>query len=256
MFASPVDAYDRYIGRYSKQLARELIRAAGIREQQRALDVGCGPGALTAQLARVLGPKNVSALDASETYVQACRERTPGADVRLGIAEELPFADGEFDVVVALLVLNLLDDAAAGVREMARVARRGGAVVAAVWAHDGMPLLQSFWEAALAVAPQAVAAISETGRVGYREEQLTALWQRAGLDDVSIASLEATTKYEDFDDLWSPIEAGVGKSGALYRSLDSERRWALRTEMQHRLGSPSGSFRLRARALYARGTRA
>ncbi len=253
-FASPAEAYDRYIGRYSGQLARELIRVSGIREQQRALDVGCGPGALTAELARVVGPHNVSALDASEPYVEACRQRTPGADVRLGIAEALPFGVGEFDFVFALLVLNLLDDAEAGVREMTRVARPGGVVVASVWADDGMPLLQSFWEAALAVAPEAVVAISETGRVGYREEQLWALWRQVGLGDVSVGGLEASTAYANFDDLWSPIEAGVGKSGELYRSLDSERRRALRSEMQARLGSPTGSFRLTARAWYVRGT--
>ena len=253
-FSSPAEAYDRYIGRYSHQLARDFVLVVGIGEGRRALDVGCGPGALTSALVDALGPRNVSAVDPSAAYVEACRGRAPGADVRLGAAEALPFADGEFDAVLAELVVNLLDDPEAGVREMARVTRPGGVVAASVWAADGMPLLRCFWDAAMAVSPDAVAAIGETGRVGYREGQLGELWERVGLVDVSVGTLTATADYQGFDDLWSPIEAGVGRSGALVQSLDAGQRRALRAQLHHRLGSPQGPFRLTARAWYARGT--
>jgi ubiquinone/menaquinone biosynthesis C-methylase UbiE len=248
------DAYDRYIGRYSRQLARQFIAVVGIGGDQRVLDVGCGPGSLTTALVEVLGAERVCAVDPSDAYVEACRASAPGADVRVGRAEGLPFADGEFDVVLAQLVLNLLEHPEAAVREMARVAKPAGIVAAAVWAQDGMPLLRLFWDAAAAVAPDAVAAVGESGRVGLRYEQLAALWQRGGLTSVSLAELEAAVTYEDFDDLWAPIEAGVGKSGELCLSLEATRRRVLRSEMHHRLGAPAGSFRLTARSWCVQGT--
>jgi SAM-dependent methyltransferase len=193
-------------------------------------------------------------VDPSAAYVEACRARAPGADVRVGRAEALPFADGSFDVVLAQLVVNLLEHPEAAVREMARVAQPAGIVAAAVWAHDEMPLLRAFWDAAAAVAPDAVAAVGESGRVGYRHEQLAALWERSGLTNVSMAELEAAVAYENFDDLWAPIEAGVGKSGELCLSLEATRRSALHTEMHRRLGAPAGSFRLTARCWCVQGT--
>lgn len=254
MFATPADGYDRYIGRYSHQLASDLIQMAGVRRGQRVLDVGCGPGALTTALVEVLAPDSVSAVDASEAYVEACRSRSPGADVRLGVAESLPFPDGEFDAVLAQLVINLLADDEVGVREMARVARPGGVVAAAVWARHGMPLLEAFWDAAAAVAREGVARFGETGTVGYRRQQLGELWGRCGLANVSVGELTSTAVYEDFADLWAPIEAGVGRPGELCRSLEPEARERLHSEMHRRLGAPPGEFRLTASAWWARGT--
>ena len=253
MLFTPAEDYDRYIGRYSRQMAPDLVRVVGVGRSHRALDVGCGPGALTSALAEVLGPRRVSAVDPSEEYVRACRARVPGADVRLATAEALPFAEGEFDAVLALLVVNLLADPEAGVREMARVTRPDGVVAAAVWAPDGMPLLLGFWDAALAVAPEAVARLGETGRVGYRDKELGELWRRCGLGDVSVGALTATASYADFDDLWGPIEAGAGKPGQLCQSLGAEHRMALRTEVHRLLGSPQASFRLTGRAWCVRG---
>ena len=254
MFATAADGYDRYMGRYSHQLARGFIEMVGVRRGQRVLDVGCGPGALTTALVEVLGPESVSAVDASEAYLQACRSRCPGADVRVGVAESLPFADGEFDAVLAQLVVNLLEDDEAGVREMARVARSGGVVAAAVWARQGMPLLEAFWDAAALVAPEAMAGVGETGTVGYRRQQLGELWERCGLANVSVGEVTSTAVYEDFADLWAPIEAGNGKPGELCKSLDPGLRDRLRSEMHRRLGAPTGPFRLQARAWCARGT--
>ncbi|MDQ3978197.1 MAG: methyltransferase domain-containing protein, partial [Actinomycetota bacterium] len=147
MFPTLADAYDRYIGRYSNQLARQLMSMVGIAGGQRVLDVGCGPGSLTTALVERLGPGSVSTVDPSEPYAKACRTRAPGAGVVVARAQALPFPDGEFDVVLAQLVVNLLDDPEAGVREMARVTLSGGVVAAAVWARDGMPLLRAFWDA-------------------------------------------------------------------------------------------------------------
>ena len=254
MVPTVAEAYGRYIGRYSEQLAPVFVATIGVAEGQKVLEVGCGPGALTSALVAAAGPGRVWAVDPSEQYVEACRARAQGADVRVGRAETLPFPDGAFDVAVAQLVVNLLEDPEAGVREMRRVTRSGGAVAAAVWAPDGMPLLRSFWDSALAVAPGAVAAVGEDGRVGFGKERLGELWERCGLTDLALSAVAATVTYRDFDELWAPLEAGVGRSGALCAALDPVRRQSLRAELYGRLGSPPSAFPLTARAWCVRGT--
>lgn len=248
------EAYDRHVGRYGKQLAAGLIKAAGVRSGQRALDVGCGPGQLSTALADLLGGMNVAAVDPSEAFVEACRERVPGADVRVGTAEQLPFADGEFDAVLAQLVVQLMEDSDAGVREMARAARAGGVVAACVWDSNTMPLLRSFWDAALAVAPERAGALNEGQRVGYdRPERLSTLWERSGLADISTDAIWVEADYESFDELFRPFEAGAGHSGACFGSLDEVSQRSLRDEAYRRLGEPEGPFTLKARAWWVRG---
>jgi ubiquinone/menaquinone biosynthesis C-methylase UbiE len=248
------EAYDHHVGRYGAQLAAGLIEVAGVRRGQRALDVGCGPGPLTSALAEALGAENVAAVDPSEPFVEACRARVPGADVRVGVGERLPFADGTFDVVLAQLVVQLMDDRDTGVREMARVAIPGCTIVACVWDSHRMPLLRAFWDAALEAAPERVAAIDDSRRVGYEApEELGALFAHCGLADVSIGELVVHAEYESFDDLWRPFTAGVGHSGACFASLDGDGQAALAADAYRRLGSPDGSFQLTARAWWARG---
>jgi ubiquinone/menaquinone biosynthesis C-methylase UbiE len=249
------EAYDQHVGRYGAQLAAGLIEVAGVRRGQRALDVGCGPGPLTSALAEALGAENVAAVDPSEPFVEACRTRVPGADVRVGVGERLPFADGSFDAVLAQLVVQLMDDRDAGVREMARVARAGGTVAACVWDSRRMPLLRSFWDAALEAAPERAAAIDDGRRVGYETpEELGALFQESGLVDVSTGELSVAAPYASFDDLFQPFAAGVGHSGACFASLDRAGQATLAAGAHRRLGSPEGAFTLTARAWWARGT--
>src|SRR6266508_649499 len=106
----PADSNHCHVGRYGIKLASALVEVADVRRGQRALDVGCGPGPLTRVLADRLGADNVAAVDPSEPFVAACRSRVPGAAVRAAVAEELPFAANEFDVVLAQLVVQLMDD--------------------------------------------------------------------------------------------------------------------------------------------------
>lgn len=248
------EAYDHHVGRYGPQLAAGLTSVAGVRRGQRALDVGCGPGPLTSALARLLGAENVAAVDPSEPFVEACRARVPGADVRVGVGERLPFAAGSFDVVLAQLVVQLMEDREAGVREMARVTRPGGTVAGCVWDSRRMPLLRSFWDAALEAAPERAAAIDDGRRVGYEQpEELGGLFEECGLADVSTGELVVHAEYESFDDLFQPFAAGVGHSGACFASLDGAGQAALAADAHRRLGSPAGSFTLTARAWWARG---
>jgi len=254
MFVVPADAYDRYVGRYSPALAHELVRYAGVNAGDRALDVGCGPGALTVALVGMLGAEHVAAADPSEPFVAACRQRNPGVRVELAPAEALPFADGEFDHVLSQLVVNFLTDAAAGVAEMRRVARPGGVITACTWDYaEGMTLIRTFFDAAIALDPGAIEH-DEGRRMRYcQPDELRDLWSAAGLSDVDVQPLTVRATYESFDDLWSPLEFGVGPAGAYLLSLDLARRAALRDELRLRLGVSDAPFELAARAWAATG---
>src|SRR6266540_215377 len=133
------------MGRYSALLAPQLADLAGVDSRQRVLDVGCGPGALTSELVDRVGASKVVAVDPSEQFVAAARERHPGVDVRRAAAEELPFADGEFDATLAQLVVHFLADPVRGLAEMARVTHAGGITPASRrrWVRSGKPSTRS-----------------------------------------------------------------------------------------------------------------
>src|SRR4051794_8808543 len=257
-FQAPAEAYDRHIGRYSPQLAAGLIRAAGVAQGMRVLDVGCGTGALTAALARSLGAASVAAVDPSPGFAAACSARVPDADVREAGAESLPFPDGAFDAVLSQLVLTFVDDLPGALREMMRVTRPGGVVAAAVWDYrDGMTLLRRFWDAAVELGLDGAAEADEgiSMRPATPAELRTA-FERAGLRDVATGTLTARSRYASFDDLWAPFDAGVGPAGAFCADLGADDRAALAGRYWAALGAGDGELALEARAWWVRGTRA
>jgi SAM-dependent methyltransferase len=251
-FAVPGDAYDRYMGRYSRMLAPRLADFASIEPGSRALDVGCGPGALTAELAHRLGADSVIAADPSRPLVAACAERVPGADVRVARAESLPWPDDSVDAALAQLVVNFLEEPAAALIEMRRLVRPGGVVAACTWDYsDGMRMLRTFWDAALALDSEAP---DESRTMHYQDpHDLAGLWRETGLEAVETAPLDVEVEYRDFDDFWEPFLSGVGPGGAYCTSLSRERQVALREECRRRLGDPRGLFTLTARAWAVRG---
>ena len=255
-FRAPGDVYDRFVGRYSPLLAEKMCDAIGVRAGQRVLDVGCGSGALVAELGRRVGPENVTGVDPSQPFVEAARAKAPGARVFVGSAEELPFADDEFGATLSQLVVNFLGDPELGIREMARVTRPAGVVAGCVWDYAaGMTMLRTFWEAAVALDPERAAPRIEsvTMRFATRTE-LDELWAAAGLRDVETGSIDVEASYDDFDDLWAPFPTGVGPAGAYAASLNAEEQVRLREEFHRRLGSPSGPFTLPARAWSVAGS--
>jgi SAM-dependent methyltransferase len=252
--ASPAGAYDRHVGRYGAELAAALLDVAGVRAGQRVLDVGCGPGPLTRALADVVGAENVAAVDPSAPFVEACRRRVPGADVREAVGEALPFEDDGFDVVLAQLVVQLMDDREAGVREMARVTRPAGTVAACVWNSRRMPLLRAFWDAAADVAPERAGVLDEGRQIGYPSpDDLATVFRSAGLHEIATGELSVSAGYTGFDDLLQPFRAGVGHSGACFASLERPVRAELVEGIRDRLGRPGGPFTLQAHAWWARG---
>jgi SAM-dependent methyltransferase len=248
-FRVAADAYDRHIGRYGPALAGRLMSTAGLRPGQSALDVGCGPGALTAALAELLGAGNVAAIDPSEPFARACAARVPGAQVEVAAAEALPFGDATFDAALSQLVVNFMRDAPTGVGEMRRVTRAEGTVASAVWDYaEGMTLLRRFWDAVVALDP-AAESLDEGRSMPYcRPNELERLWLEAGLRDVETSELVVEAAYSGFDDLWQPLESGVGPSGAYAAKLPPQRRTRLREDLRARLGAGDEPFRLTARA--------
>jgi SAM-dependent methyltransferase len=254
-FRAPAEAYDRHIGRYGPELARALIDAAGVRPGERALDVGCGPGALTAELVAVLGAEHVAAVDPSPPFVEAVRRRLPGVEVVHASAEALPFDAAAFDHALAQLVVNFMTDPAAGVSQMRRMVRTGGTVAAAVWDYAGeMTLLRRFWDAAIALDPSAADRDEGRSMPYCTPGELHDLWAQAGLEGVHVTSVTVGADYAGYDDLWQPLELGVGPSGAYAAFLPAEQRAALKDELQRRLGVGDEPFRLTARAWLVSGT--
>jgi len=248
-FAVAPDAYDRFMGRYSVQLAPQLSDFAGVQSGQRVVDVGSGPGALTEELVARLGPDAVSAADPSESFVLAARERYPGVDVRQAPAEALPFRDDEFDAALAQLVVPFMADPLAGLREMARVTRRGGVVAACVWDHaGGRSPLTIFWKAVRELRPNAR---DESVLPGAREGHLAELFNEVGLSQISDTALGVQVGYASFEDWWEPYTLGVGPAGAYVRGLDADARNALKWRCRALLPDPP--FTLDARAWAARG---
>jgi ubiquinone/menaquinone biosynthesis C-methylase UbiE len=247
------DAYDRFMGRYSRELAPAFIDFALIEPDMHVLDVGCGPGALSERLAEIVRAEQLAAVDPSEPFVAACRERVPGADVRRGDAEDLPFEDDAFGAAVSQLVVNFLRDPLAGAAQMRRVVRPGGIVAACTWDYgEGMEMLRLFWAAARSLDG---AAPDEGRTMRYRStEELEELWREAGLNDVETGFLTVQTTYSGFDDLWEPFTFGVGPAGSYCAALEPAQREELRERLREKVGSPTGSFTLGARACAVRGS--
>lgn len=242
-------AYDRFMGRYSTPLAPRLADLAEVEPGQRALDVGCGPGALTGELVGRLGPEKVAAVDPSEPFVAVARERHPGVDVRRAAAEQLPFADDDFDVTLAQLVVHFMADPVAGLREMARVTRPGGVVAACVWDHEGgRGPLGLFWTAVHRLDPGAP---NESSLAGAREGHLAELFDTAGIQDVRDVDLAVQVEHATFEDWWEPYTLGVGPAGAYVAGLDAARREELRERC--RQIAPPAPFALEVHAWAARG---
>lgn len=250
-FQATGDAYDLFMGRYSRELAHVFADYCLPDRGGRFLDIGCGPGALTGEAVVRLGAPSVAAVDPAPGFVQVCRHRQPDVDVRCAAAEALPFGDDEFDAAAAQLVFHFVTDPVAAVAEMRRVVRPGGVLAATVWDFaEGMQLLRAFWDAALTLdrAAPDEARVLRFGGPG----ELAGLFTEAGLGEVEESTATVTSRYRAFDELWDGFVAGIGPAGAYTVACSPADQARLRTALFDRLGRPSGSFTLGAVARMAR----
>ncbi|MGF1618781.1 MAG: class I SAM-dependent methyltransferase [Acidimicrobiia bacterium] len=251
-FTATGSDYDRFMGRYSAKLARLFADTVDLSPGIRALDLGCGPGALTGVLVERVGTAGVSACDPSPSFVAACASHYPGIDVRAGRAEAIPFEDSRFDVAMAQLVLHFVSEPETVGLELRRVVRKGGVVAACVWDFEqGMEMLRAFWDAALLVDPAAPdeAMTMRFGRAG----EIADLLASPGFVDITETTLTVSSVYQSFDELWSGFLAGIGPAGSYCVSLDEDRQASLRQRLFERIGEPVGHFELSATARSASG---
>jgi SAM-dependent methyltransferase len=242
-FEKSADAYNRFIGRYSRPLADALVLQLGARVGNPVADVGCGPGALTEALLDMTESAAVIAIDPSRSFVRAARDRW-GVPAVAAVAERLPFADDAFGAALAQLVVHFMSDPVGGLRELARVTRRGGVVAASVWDHaGGHGPLSAFWGAARELDP---AAPDESGLPGTARGQLATMAREAGWSEVVETGLTVEVEHPSFAEWWEPFTFGVGPAGSYVAGLSEDDRQALR---RHCLGVLSeGPFIITGRA--------
>ncbi len=246
------DAYEPYIGRWSKLVAREFLAWLDLQPGLNWLDVGCGTGALTQAILDTSAPKSVTGVDLSEEYVAYARESTRDkrATFTTGDAMSLPGEADVYDVAVSGLAINFVPEPGRAVAEMKLVTKSGGMVAAYVWDYAGeMQLIRYFWDAAVALDTQA-RKLDEGPRFPIcKPEPLTQLFAWAGLRDVEVRAIDVPTHFRDFDDYWTPFLGGQGPAPGYAMSLTQERRDALREELREHLPvSADGSIKLIARA--------
>jgi SAM-dependent methyltransferase len=253
------DAYEPYVGRWSRLVAREFLGWLAVPRGGCWLDVGCGTGALAETILALVAPGEVVGIDPSPACVAFARDRVNDRRVRfeVGDAQTLRAASATFDAVVAGLVLNFVPEPEQALSEMARVARPGGTVAAYVWDYaEGMQLMRHFWDAAAALDPRAQE-LDEGRRFPLcKPEPLTDLFQTAGLEKVEVRAIEVPTVFRNFDDYWSPFLGGQAPAPGYAMSLSDEGRAALRERIRASLPTNSeGEHHLIARAWAVRGVR-
>lgn len=252
-------AYEPYVGRWSRLVAREFLNWLAVPAGSHWLDVGCGTGALSQTILQIAVPHKVKGIDRSDGYIALAREqiRDDQAQFEVGDAHALPVESGIYDVVVSGLVLNFLPQPNRAVAEMARAARSGGMVAAYVWDYAGkMQFMRHFWNAATALDP-AASELDEGRRFPLcQPNPLKELFQQAGLKDVEVRPIDIATDFQDFDDYWTPFLGGQGPAPGYAMSLGEPHRMTLRERI--RAGLPfalDGSIPLVARAWAVRGIR-
>jgi len=249
-FDVAADAYEEFMGQYSNPLGVVFADWIGGRRGQRAIDVGCGTGALTTELVARLGADAVAAVDPSPSFVAEIQRRFPGVDAAIASAERLPYPDDRFDIAAAQLVVHFMTDAVAGIRELARVTKTGGIVAANAWDHSGGRGPHAiFWSAvgSLDDNPPAPAALA-----GSASTDLAGLFTEAGLANVTSSSLTVVRHYRSFDEWWHPYTLGVAPAGDYVASLSDEARTELRVRCAEQF--PATSFDVTALAWCVRGT--
>ena len=250
-------SYERYVGRWSREVAPEFLSWLAVPAGSRWLDVGCGTGALSATILDRCEPLSVTGVEPSEGFLTTARANLAGrAEFLLGDGANIPLPDASIDVVVSGLVVNFVPDVQAALAEMTRVAKPGGTIAAYVWDYAGeMQFMRYFWDAAIQLQPDDAGLDEATRFPIATEDGLRTAFGSAGLLDVEVRAVDIPTAFTDFDDYWQPFLGGQGSAPSYAMALDAPARERLRELLKSKLPtSTDGSISLIARAWAARGT--
>lgn len=246
------EAYEGYVGRWSRRVAAEFIPWLGVPASARWLDVGCGTGALSAAILDAAAPRRVIGADSSAGFIAAARRGISDerAAFQVGAAQALPLRPAAFDAAVSGFVLNFVPRPVQMLAEMARVTRPGGVVAVYVWDYaERMQFMRHFWNAAAALDPPA-GALDEGRRFAVcAPGPLAELFAEVGLSAVRVRPIDLWTVFKDFDDFWLPFLGGTGSAPGYLKTLNDEMRAALRERLRRSLpAAVDGSIPLMARA--------
>ncbi len=253
------EAYERFMGRWSRLVAPLLVDFTNLPDSGRVLDVGSGTGSLAFVIAARRSRLLVKGIDPSREYIAYASGRNPFPDrvsFQVGDAQDLRFPEESFEASLSLLVFNFIPDPRKALREVRRVTKPGGRVSAAVWDYGaGMRMLRTFWDAASSINARADK-LDERHMPLCRAGDLAQLWRQGDLENVHEQPLEITMRFQSFADYWDPFQLGQGPAGAYVRSLEGDKLRALRGEVKRRLSSSAEDvpFELPARAWAVRGT--
>ena len=251
------DAYEKYMGRWSRRIAPEFLDWLGVAPHAEWLDVGTGTGVLSSMIIAKCAPKRVAGIDPAELFVEAARSALRGEcfECRQGSGEALPFEDDTFDVAVSGLVLNFVRDKAKALAEMTRVVRPGGAVALYVWDYAGhMQVIRHFFDAAIEIDTRAGEFDDGANAPICRPQALATLFERGDLLDVDVRGIDIPAAFENFDAYWTPFLGGTGSAPKYCTSLPADAQAALRENLRKRLPTgPDGEILLAIRAWGVKG---
>src|SRR5262245_51665402 len=253
------EAYERFMGRWSRLVAARLIDFANLPDEGNVLDIGSGTGSLSFEIVRRSAAARVIGIDPSKEFVAYATGKNPSRDritFEVGDAQYLRFADATFESSLSLLVFNFIPDPFKALKEARRVTAAGGVIAAAVWDYgEEMRMLRTFWDAAESIDDRA-AKFDERHMPLCSSGELADLWKSAGLRNVRQQPLDIEMRFDSFDDYWHPFLLGQGPAGAYATGLDSDARERLKGELKRRLpmSGEDVSFVLPARAWAVRGT--
>jgi SAM-dependent methyltransferase len=252
---SKADAYERFMGRWSRLLAPALVTFSEVGDGDAVLEVGSGTGALSLALRDVVQGGRVTGVDQASDFVRHAAESCddPRVVFEVGDAKALRFSDAAFDKTVSALVMNFIPEPVRALKEMVRVTKPGGVVTAVVWDYaEGMEMLRAFWDEATALDPESLAR-DEARMPLCRRGELAALFRAEGLTHVEEAALTVPLHFTSFTDYWAPFLLGQGPAGAYVASLSKDRQSALEQRLHGRLAG-DGPIEMTARAWSVKGT--